>query len=534
MFLALMVLAGVPVLALDGEQLDEAVAGSAAYILQTVKAPQVGSIGGEWAVIGLARSGREVPQEYWDHYYSTVEEYVRSCGGVLHDKKYTEYSRVALALTAIGADPRDVGGYNLLTPLGDYDKTVWQGVNGAIWALIALDSGNYDMPDNPEAETQATRQMYIDHILSRQLDDGGWTLTSNGGQGESDPDITGMALQALSRYQDQEEVRQATDKALDCMSARQNAAGGFSSWETTNLESSVQMLVALCQLGIPLDDARFVKNGNTLLDNILSFRQADGSFLHTLSGSGSNQMASEQGLYSMVAAQRAAEGKNALYQMSDVGIKISSGSQSVAGLPGKNPDVQKVAIVNPGATFADVSAHESQPAIEAMAARGIINGRGSDRFEPDATMTRAEFAAIVVRSLGLPEKTSSSFTDVPANAWYYTAVNTAHSYGIINGTGGGLFEPEGTITRQEAAVMVARAAGLCGLQTELEAAEIRDILAQFGDYVTAADWARGGLAFCYSQEILDQSELDIEPRRAALRCEIAQMLYNLLGSAGLL
>lgn len=82
--------------------------------------------------------------------------------------------------------------------------------------------------------------------------------------------------------------------------------------------------------------------------------------------------------------------------------------------------------------------------------------------------------------------------------------------------------------------MVARAAALCGLQTELEAAEIRDILAQFGDYVTAADWARGGLAFCYSQEILDQSELDIEPQRAALRCEIAQMLYNLLGSAGLL
>ena len=66
--------------------------------------------------------------------------------GNLHDKKYTEYSRVIVALTAIGKNPADVAGYNLLTPLGDYEKTIWQGMNGPIWALIALDSGNYDMP----------------------------------------------------------------------------------------------------------------------------------------------------------------------------------------------------------------------------------------------------------------------------------------------------------------------------------------------------------------------------------------------------
>ena len=120
--------------------LNGAVNGSSRYMLEIVEEPQVGSVGGEWAVIGLARSGYDVPQKYWDDYYATVEDYVEEHKGNLHDKKYTEYSRVIVALTAIGADPANVAGYNLLTPLGDFDKTIWQGINGPIWALIALDS----------------------------------------------------------------------------------------------------------------------------------------------------------------------------------------------------------------------------------------------------------------------------------------------------------------------------------------------------------------------------------------------------------
>ncbi|MBQ2926181.1 MAG: hypothetical protein IJE03_05080, partial [Ruminiclostridium sp.] len=92
----------------------------------------------------------------------------------------------------------------------------------------------------------------------------------------------------------------------------------------------------------------------------------------------------------------------------------------------------------------------------------------------------------------------------------------------------------GTITRQEAAVMVARAAKLCGMDTEMDTMAIRDVLAQFTDYVTAAQWAREGLAFCYQVDILDDTALEIRPKTAILRCEIAQMLYNLLGAAQLL
>jgi hypothetical protein len=536
MALALVLMLGItlciPALAADKAELETKVTESSAYMLGTVKNPQVGSIGGEWAIIGLARSGYDVPLEYYQDYYATVEAYVKACNGVLHDKKYTDYSRVIVALTSIGKDPRDVGGYNLLTPLGDFDKTIWQGINGPIWALIALDSGNYAMPQNGEAKTQATRQMYIDEILSRQLADGGWSLNGKGGDTTpADPDITGMALQALAKYQDQAAVKTATDEALDCMSERQGTDGGFSSWGTGNSESSVQMLTALCELGIPIDDDRFVKNGQTILDNLLSFRNADGSFKHTSTGGGNNQMASEQGLYGLVAALRMEMGKNSLYRIS---IGKGSGPVKGEGLPGKHTDVKAMPVTAPGTTFDDVVFSENITAIEALAARGIINGKSDGIFDPDAGMTRAEFATIITRGLGLAAKDTGVFTDVSASAWYAGFAGTANQYGIVNGVGGNKFNPGGTITRQEAATMVARAAKLCGMDTAMTAPETRDMLAQFGDYVTVADWAQDSLAFCYREDILDQSELNIQPTKAILRGEIAQMLFNMLTKANLI
>ena len=184
--------------AVSEDTIASAITDTAAYLYKTVKSPQVGSIGGEWAVVGLARSGYAVPEKYYQDYYAAVEDYVKACKGVLHEKKYTEYSRVIVALSSIGKDARNVAGYDLTKALGDYDKTIWQGLNGPIWALIALDSRNYPMPQNPEAKTQATRQMYIDRILACQLPDGGWSLfggtsTASASDGVSDPDITGMA-----------------------------------------------------------------------------------------------------------------------------------------------------------------------------------------------------------------------------------------------------------------------------------------------------------------------------------------------------
>ncbi len=513
-------------------QISAVIKDTAAYIYRTVKSPQVDSVGGEWAVIGLARSGYNVPKGFYEDYYRRVEAYLKANNGVLHEKKYTDYSRAVLALTAAGYDPTNVAGYDLTMPLGDFEKTVWQGINGPIYALLALDCGNYAVPKNPNAAVQASRGMYVDEILRRQLPDGGFSLL--GGDSQADPDITAMALQALAKYQERADVRAATEKALACLSRLQNSEGGYASRNENNLESVAQVIVALTELGIPLADPRFVKNGNTLVDNLLSYYDKGQGFRH-IAGGGNDLMATEQAFYALVAVERAQQGKSSLYRMTDrVQTQAPSRGNSAVGLPGKHADVKAMALRYPGKTFADISNHVARSSIEALAARGIIGGKTEKSFAPNATMTRAEFAAIIVKGLGLREKTTDVFADVPANSWYAGAVGSAYSYGIVAGTTPTTFNPHGTITREEAAVMVARAAKLAGMEISLTDSELRNVLAQFTDYTASSQWARSSLAFCYQEGILSQEDVAIRPKAAIKRYEVAEMLFRMLEAAKLL
>ena len=279
---------------------------AAAYVLKTTPAPRFGSVGGEWAVLGLARSGSAVPESYYADYYTALEKTVSDAKGVLSTRKYTEYSRVIVALAAIGKDARDVAGYDLTMPLGDYDNTIRQGTGGSVWALIALDSRNYPMPICPDAATSATRQMYIDRLLATQNTDGGWGI---GAESASDIDMTAMALQALAKYQEQKAAADATERALAFLGGKQDENGGYASSEST-----AQVIVALCSLGIDLGDIRFIKNGHTLLDDLESYRVSGGGYRHTRDGE-ANQMASEQALYALAAVQRAQTGMPGLYRM---------------------------------------------------------------------------------------------------------------------------------------------------------------------------------------------------------------------------
>ena len=493
MFLTLILCLGLMVPA-SAASLSTALNDTAKYIQKTVPDPQVGSIGGEWAVIGLARGGYSVPSNY----YNNVVSYVKECGGVLHNRKYTEYSRVILALTAIGKDPTNVGGYNLVEPLNDYDKTIYQGINGPIWALIALDSGNY-------ANDQ--RQAYIDYILSKEISGGGWALTGS----TPDADITGMALQAFAKYQDQKAVKTATDRALTWLSNNQNSDGSYSTIGEENCESTVQVLVGLCELGISLEDSRFVKNGNTVLDGLMEYYVNGGGFTHVLGGgSGNDGMSTEQGFYALVAADRAANGKSSLYRM-------SSGS----------PAVSKPSASN--AAFADIAGHANQKAIEALVAKQIINGMGDGTFAPNKTMTRAEFCTITVKALGLEPMANSTFSDVKSSDWFAGFVGTASDKGIVNGVGGGKFNPNGTITRQEAATMVARAAKALKLNTKV--ADADEVMALYADGGKVESWAKDAMAYCALNGISSWNG-SLQPNKAILRCEIAQMIYNLLHEAG--
>lgn len=292
----------------DVEQLTQSVGN---HLYETVQNPQIGSLGGEWAVIGLSRSGLDIPSQYFEKYYTNLENYVKDADGILHNRKYTEYSRVILALTAIGKNPRNVGGYNLLLPLGDFEKTVWQGINGPVWALIALDCGDYPIPENKDAKVRATREMYVEYILECQNPDGGWNLSQNA---SSEVDMTAMALQALSNYRHMEKADEAVIKALNFLQDSQNENGGFSDSGTETCESSAQVLTALCVLGIDYDSPEFTKNGKTAADNLLSYYTGKG-FSHIKDGE-ENQMATEQAFYSLVALERYKNGQAGLYDMS--------------------------------------------------------------------------------------------------------------------------------------------------------------------------------------------------------------------------
>lgn len=286
---------------------------TARYLQAQIPEPTCAAVGGDWLVFGLARSGLKAPQKYFDTYYKNVEDYIVSVDGVLSRKKNTEYSRVILALTAIGKNPADAAGFNLLLPLGDFDETVRQGVNGVIFALLALDSGGYEIPEAPEAETQATRELYVGELLRREIPDGGWALTG----GTPDADMTAMALQALVKYRDRQDVEDAVQRGLAALSALQEPDGAYLSWDEENSESVCQVIVALTELGISLDDERFVKNGQTLPQVLERFACEDGSYRHSLNGN-SDEMATEQAFYALAAIHRAETGKTTLYDMTDV------------------------------------------------------------------------------------------------------------------------------------------------------------------------------------------------------------------------
>ncbi len=511
-------------------EIDSVVSDLGAVLLENVPEPKVDSVGGEWAVLGLARSKEDVEETYWNAYYKTVSDYVLDTKGVLHDKKYSEYSRVVLALTAIQKNPSDVMGYDLLLPLGDYENTIWQGMNGPIWALIALDSGAYEIPQNNEATVQATRELYVQRILDCQLPDGGWSLfggTDLQSENElSDPDMTGMALQALANYQNDSAVKSALDKAIFYLSSAQNDDGGFAGADS--VESLVQVIVGLLAQDISLEDSRFVKNGHTTLDYLLSHYVESQGFLHSVTDKEVDLMSTEQGFYGLVALQRELQGETHLYDMSDVKIVETTTDDVTFGLANKHSEIQKMPVQSQNTTYPDIAIDRNRSAIETLANRGILTGNADGNFYPQNTMTRAEFATLIVKALGLTPKTVEKFSDVGSDDWFAPYVGTASSFGIVTGTSDTTFAPQGTITKAEAATMVARAAKICGHNTTFSDDAVRDVLAGFLDYKTVSAWAGEGLAFCYASGILDDGVMEIEPTEKLTRSAISAMVKELL------
>ena len=169
-----------------------------------------------------------------------------------------------------------------------------------------------------------TASSLIDTILSDRLSDGGWAVIGSVG----DVDVTAMTVQALAPYYGgRSDVTAVIDKALDLLSQRQQDSGGFVGMGVENCESAAQVLMALSALGIDQNtDARFIKNGNTVLDGMLAYRNADGSFAHT--GSGFNENATIQAFYSMRAYLRMLYGQSAFYILDHADFTVPSPTQA--------------------------------------------------------------------------------------------------------------------------------------------------------------------------------------------------------------
>lgn len=301
---------------------DEAYAGAKAYIQSAVSAPVVSYLFGEWAVLGQARAGVELSDAYIQAYYDKVVAYVRKnmgADGVLrdpesHNPTVTDNERIALALTAIGKDPANVSGKNLLAALQDKDimkvtDTSDTDINGLVMGLLALNSRNY---------TSDTSWL-VQAILGQQNADGSWSASADT-KSVGDVDMTAMALQALAPYYKDggnETVNTAVNKALQWLSDKYKGTG------YTSAESCAQVVIALSALNLDANtDARFTKTveGKTLsvLGNLLQYRVAEnGGFKHQFADKAVNEMATEQALCAMAAYARFTEKANALYDMTD-------------------------------------------------------------------------------------------------------------------------------------------------------------------------------------------------------------------------
>jgi hypothetical protein len=279
------------------------------YLIKTISNPTISPVGGEWVILGLARSEAEIPENYYERYYENVVSELKSKDGNLTRVKFSEYSRLILALTAIGRDVTDVGGYNLLEKLADYNSIIKQGINGPIFALLALDCNNYEIPQLQGITIQTTRELLIDYILNKEITDangirGGFSLSDKA----PDADITGMALQALAKYKNKPEVRVVIDRGLSTLDRMQSEDGSFNAYGTENSESIVQAIVAKSALGIDCADN---------VAALMRYLNADGSMRHTILGE-ADLMATEQGLYAFASYERYIKNSNSLYDMTDV------------------------------------------------------------------------------------------------------------------------------------------------------------------------------------------------------------------------
>jgi hypothetical protein len=256
-------------------------------------------IASDWDAIAASQAGLELPSSYTASLAKTVRT---DAAGFT---KVTDLERTALAVTAIGENAASYQGVNLIERIYNSSRMTSQGVNGPIYALLALDYGAYEVP----ASAKWTREALVAELLKHQAQDGSFAFD---GEKSGNPDLTGAALTALSPYLDQPEAKQAGERIVAWLSLKQDEDGGYSSYGESSSESIAQVIIGLASAGIDPADSRFVKNGKGLLDKLLTFRNADGSFSHSLPLA-ANAYGAYQSVQALTACEKVKNGTGRLY-----------------------------------------------------------------------------------------------------------------------------------------------------------------------------------------------------------------------------
>src|SRR5690625_830554 len=300
---------------IDSEQIETAIENATNFILNK-------GVTSEWEAIGIAQAGKEVPEIYLEEYfYQRVQNQI--VRGLENGRiKITDIERLAMAAVAVGQDPQNVNDLNLIELIynspdrtGGFDSMTYQGNNGLIFALIALDTLSFPVPE----DARWTRQDIINELLRSQNEDGSWSL--NPIYPDPSVDITGMALIGLSPYKDQPAVSEALDSAVVWLSSVQTENGGFDGGDFVGgitSEATSQVIIGLSSYGIDPAGEQFTKNGNHLISHLLEYQNDDGGFKHTMDYDYSDSMATEQALQALVAYDYFLKGKGSLYQFDTI------------------------------------------------------------------------------------------------------------------------------------------------------------------------------------------------------------------------
>ncbi|MDV6379121.1 DUF4430 domain-containing protein [Sporosarcina sp. GW1-11] len=275
-------------------------------------------VSSEWQAIGLVKAGVAVPSSYETAFTTNLKDQViDQIGG--NRLKITDVERLTMAAVAIGKDPANINGANLLDKIynsediRNVDTMIRQGTNGLIFALIALDTNNFDIPSN----ARWNREKIVAELLKYQREDGAWSLETSK-TGSASYDITAMAMTSLAPYTNQADVKSAIDRAVNYLSAQQGETGGFNEAFVGGIssEATSQVIIGLTANAIDPQGKQFTKNGVNLVDHLLSFQLESGGFKHTENETAANGMATEQALQALVAYDLFTKDQGRLYDFS--------------------------------------------------------------------------------------------------------------------------------------------------------------------------------------------------------------------------